>query len=79
MALVVNDHFADIIFDIITQDIMKIYSYSSKRSDAALYYTQDSWRNPRGVIRYQDIIEAERQGVHYMIFSYLCIFLCQFL
>lgn len=44
---------------------MKIYSYSSKRSDAALYYTQDSWlRNPRGVIRYQDIIEAERQGVH---------------
>jgi len=56
----VTGHFADSIFDIIAQSIMKIYSYSSKRSDVVLY-TQDSrLRNPRGVICYRDIIEAER-------------------
>lgn len=60
-----SEHFADGIFDIIAQGITKIYSYSSKRSDGV--YTQDSrLRNPRGVIRYRDIIEAERSAkAHY--------------
>lgn len=62
MMLAADEHFADGIFDIIAQGIMKIYSYSSNRSVGVLY-TQDSrLRNPRGVIRYRDIIEAERSA-----------------
>lgn len=82
MAFAADEDIADGIFDIIAQGIMKIYSYSSKRSDTTSYYIPKILDRGTPAVSYAIEIsskqsEAPRRAL--LIFSYLLyIFLCQF-
>lgn len=76
LTFVADEHFADGTFDIIAYGIMKIYSYSSKRSDTTSYYIPKILDRGTPAVSYAIEIsskqsEAPRPADVLLIFSYL--------